>query len=154
MIFKHTWPLILTGQKTQARFLRHAGWHLTGSTLLEWIQSKYDYRCKWQVGLDYAVQQSPTKPAIARIKLLDIREQRLQHISDSDAYEELGDPGHWCAEFASVDFHVYIEPFVEEFNVALFKWLWNSIHAKAPNRWGDNPHVVALTFELVGHDHN
>src|SRR5690606_26680202 len=56
----------------------------------------YPGRVKWVVGRTYAVQPGRGKPAVARIRITDIRQERLQDISwndlEAEGYEVAFDP--------------------------------------------------------------
>ena len=77
----------------------------------------------------------------SRITLLikDIRVERVQDISPSDACEEgiFTGSGHDCV----------VEPPLP-YPVATFKVLWNSINAKRGYGWDVNPWVWVIKFEV------
>jgi len=85
-------------------------------------------RLKWAVGRDYAIQPGRGKPCYVhedkplRIQLLHIHKERLQQISQVDAY---------CEGVETV----------EE-----FRQLWDSIYTEPGLRWIDNPEVWVLDF--------
>lgn len=78
--------------------------------------------------------------AISRTTLIvtDVRVQRLQEISETDAMAEGVDPVLVPPDGGSC-------PHVEG-----FRDLWNSLHAKRPERlWDANPWVCAPTFRVI-----
>ncbi len=90
---------------------------------------KYSYdncRLLYQVGHDYAIQPGRTKGGIGRIRLLDIREERLQDITTEGARAE-GCP-----------------------NRNVFARLWDTLYMRAKlHLWKRNPVVWVYEFELV-----
>lgn len=69
-----------------------------------------------------------------------VRVQRLQDISAEDALAE----GHSTDWSLSQDRQVHLDAARD-----WFMDLWNSLHTKPGERWGDNPWIYALTFEVV-----
>lgn len=146
MIFRQI-PQILRGQKTQTR--RVVKWANEMAVLWDGPDNEYappDYcdevvmvqwgkdgyrkadRSKWAIGRTYAIVPKRGSPAISfyRIRLLGIRRERLQSISEADAKAE------------GVE------------SVEAYKTLWESINGKTVGaRWADNPLVWVLRFELV-----
>lgn len=75
----------------------------------------------------------PRKYSRLTLSVTDVRVQRLQDISDADAWAE----------------GVTLEslPRYEGQGIHLFRDLWDSINGKRPGRaWSDNPWIVAVTF--------
>jgi hypothetical protein len=95
---------------------------------------------KWRVGQTYAVQPGRTKPGIARIRITDIRQERLQEISEEDARAE------GIAPYTMAKGILLPAPPVPRW---AFIELWNSINTRQGTRWADNPLCWCLTFELV-----
>jgi hypothetical protein len=123
MIFQYSHEMVLDGTKTQTRRIVNdeespirVGDKIVGV--------RGARRVKWQVGLTYAAQPGRTKKAIGHIKVISIRQERLQDVSEADAQAE----GFRSRE----DFHR----------------IWSSIHTKHGRRWEDNPLVWVLEFEL------
>lgn len=84
MIFKpNLAQKVLKGEKTQTRRIVKPGEFWDGKTVC-----RPDGAIKWQVGQSYAIQPGRTKAAIGRFKLLDIRRERVQDISEGDAIAE------------------------------------------------------------------
>lgn len=149
MIFKpELAEKILKGEKVQTRRTRKPG---------EWFYNRDDggktvftgTKIKWETGKCYAIQTGRGKPAIGRFRLLDIREELLQDITESGAIAEGVELNHYyCDEGIAPDFLPVhrCDPVGKFFN------LWDSIN-KAPGfRVEDNPTVFALTFEYVGEE--
>ena len=84
MIFKQELAdLILSGDKTVTRRpvkFRHDGWD----------QPRYDcpIPCRYEVGKTYAIQPGRGERAIGRIRILDVRAERLSDIDNVDAANE------------------------------------------------------------------
>jgi hypothetical protein len=140
-------------------------------------------RVKWEVLKTYAVQPGRGKPGAMwghwhdgraiwdlpnsetsswtddwtplRIRLLDIRQERLQDISQEDArvegYPENEDerecphcnalyPTGW---YDGPDLPCICDP------IAWYRELWDAINTRPGTRWADAPLVWALTFEVV-----
>ena len=144
MIFKsELCDKVLSGEKTQTRRLKRENEYFTHGfarqpdSVTRRSETTLDAR-KWVVGRTYAVQPGRGKKAVGRIKLLAIREEPLQDISDDDCYEEGIDPYIIAVEHATFG---AIGPRDE------FKTLWDNINKKPGTRWADNPGVWALTFQ-------
>ena len=72
------------------------------------------------------------------LHVTDVRVQRLQEISETDARAEGVDPLTWPShENAAITNVSYRKPFRD---------LWNNLHGDGA--WADNPWVVALTFTV------
>lgn len=75
----------------------------------------------------------PRKHSRITLSVTDVRVQRLQDISDADAWAE-GVTGRGLSRY-------------EGESIALFRDLWDSINGKRPGRsWADNPWIVAVSF--------
>ena len=96
----------------------------------------YPGRVKWVVGRTYAVQPGRGKPAVARIRITEIRREKLMNISHADAQAE-GYEG------------IYISDALPYADYTNFMDAWNAINRRKGTRWSDNPLVWALTFEVV-----
>lgn len=134
--------LIIAWRKTQTRRVCKPGEKVNSVGLVRMVETAQG-RVKWRVGDDYAVQPGRGKPGAwynrepddwrpLRIRLLDIRQERLQDISQEDVLAEIG----------------AVEPF-EAKHLWQFYEVWNAINTRAGDRWADNPLVWALTFEVV-----
>ena len=103
---------------------------------------------KWQVGRTYAVQPGRGKKAVGRIRITEIRRERVQDISEEDAIAEgiyrHSDPCAWTYTYQGKEgLHFFGRA------VWAFADLWDGIHKKPDTRWADNPETWALTFEVV-----
>lgn len=112
--------------------------------------SRYHSRLKWEVGRTYAVCPGRGKHQVARIRLLGIRDERIQDISYDDiraegikrtgpapietAYLMTG-----TTDISELKFHLFR---------AEFAALWDGINKKAGKFWSDNPEIWVLAFEL------
>jgi hypothetical protein len=77
------------------------------------------------------------------LEVAEVRVQRLQDISETDAIAEGQDwvaPGMW-----SVDRSVAI---IGHDPRAVYAELWDSLHAKPGTTWADNPWIVAVSFAV------
>lgn len=110
MQFLHTWQAILEGRKTQTRRRVKPGdmWSTPLSVVVigrdhgrvidtipsgSWpsgsVYAVYNgSRTVYAVGKTYAVQPGRSKPAIARIRITDIRREDVRQISEEDALAE------------------------------------------------------------------
>ena len=108
----------------------------------------YPGRVKWVVGRTYAVQPGRGKPAVARIRITDIRREHLQNISPLDCALEgiaIQDP------MDQFEGDVGIPYFVEVDRLLLtgYRDVWDRINTRKGTRWQDAPLVWVLTFEVV-----
>lgn len=99
MIFQHTIDKVLSGEKTQTRRRvkpNHVCWadsyDENGATEITDVRVVIDEsrpgRKIYEVGKTYAVQPARGKPAVARIRITDIRREDVRNISDEDALAE------------------------------------------------------------------
>jgi hypothetical protein len=99
-------------------------------------------RLKWQVGRTYAVQTGRGKPAVCRIRLLNLRHEPLHVISLDDLRRE----GVRCDTLPAeppdglIDLTACREA---------YRLTWERINRRAGWRWHDNPQVWVVTFELA-----
>jgi len=166
MIFSHTWKMVLSGQKTVTRRLVKPGEYDTIQPDERWPITDWDKltcevphsqmhlvtvdavytasgRVKWRVGQTYAVQPGRTEKGIARIRLTGIRRERLQDITEEDAWAE------GCYEKIT-DWIEFGEVMQAEYSsVEVYADLWYSIHTAPGTTWADNPEVWVLEFELA-----
>jgi hypothetical protein len=122
-------PEILNRHKRQTRRL-FKFWTPYGGT------EKIAVPCPYKIGYEYGVQPGRGKIQIARILIVDRREEHLQKISDEDLLME------------GIDF-TYIGADQKEIRRNTFVQLWNKLNKQRGSRWEDNPLVWVLTFELV-----
>lgn len=129
---------VMDGAKTQTRrpeqegdtVKRHAG--LGCQTKL--VAVYRNGRLLWEVGKAYAVQPGRGKSAIGRIKLISIRRERVNAISEEDAKAEGVEP------FNSPAIGIVYKP--------AFVSLWNSIYSDGL-AYHTGPMVWVLEFERV-----
>jgi hypothetical protein len=150
MIFQATWEAVLNGTKTETRRICKPGEWLSESKLgapkAVYIGPLPHERLKWMVGYDYAVQPARGQKAVGHIRLLDIRQERLQDIDEAGAKAEGCDVTYY-PEFGA--------GYVTQGNVHQtakqnYRNLWNSIHTRKGERWDDNPLCWVIRFELMG----
>ena len=131
MLFKkELCDLILAEKKTQTRRLVKPLDYVSVDGFSEVLDANYQVRWRW--GKDYAIQPGRGKKQVGRIRITDIRCEKLQSISYEDVIAE------------GVDFEGHSLQ-VAHYN---FARLWDSINKKG-NQWADDPKVWVLTFELV-----
>lgn len=94
--------------------------------------------CQWEVGRTYAVQPGHGKPAVARIRITGIRQERLRDISEEDVLAEGCGLVRWSGE-----------PQEGWPATAGFAEAWDRINTRKGTRWADNPLVWVLDFEVV-----
>jgi hypothetical protein len=71
------------------------------------------------------------------LEITDVRVERLQHISEVDAWAEgVLPPGHSVTRY-------------EGEGIDLYRCLWDSLHAVIGETWGHNPWVWCLTFRRI-----
>lgn len=142
MIFQHTWEAVLAGRKTQTRRLvKGKEWY---SPVMDCVMtSQHNGRMKWWVGQTYAVQPGRGQKAVGRIKLLAIRMERLQAISEADAQAEGCELEAWPPgdDDGPTRFRLNYR--------GQYRKLWDSIYTAPGTRWADSPLVWVLEFELV-----
>jgi hypothetical protein len=103
MIFQHTLPQVLSGQKTQTRRVVKQGDEAVqeGERI---IAVRKGGRTQWEVGKEYAVQPHRNAKAVARIKMLAIRREVARDISAEDVIKEGFDTREAFAEtFARIN---------------------------------------------------
>lgn len=162
--------MIAEGRKTQTRRvckqgeeLRYMLWYnphrLKGA---EYLHGSYQRavvytasgRIKWLLEQEYAVQPGRGKPAVARIRITDIRREHLQDISNDDAYEEgvicpgCGNTG-WMLLRPNNPWSGPSEHPCDCNPVKEYAKVWDAINARPGTLWADNPLVWVLTFEVV-----
>lgn len=133
---------VMAGTKTQTRrIVKEGEYFFTFGNVKTVMQPRLFWNSqyatgvvKWEEGRTYAVCPGRGKPAIGRIRLLSIRKEKLQDISEADALAELG-------------YGLSYNP-SDELPIRDFAYLWDSINPKG-KRWANNPDVWALTFEVV-----
>lgn len=110
----------------------HGGW-LNGSVCVE---PEWTHRALYIIGHTYAVQPGRGKPAVARIRITEIRREKLMNISHADAQAE-GYDG------------IYISDALPYADYTNFMDGWNAINKRKGTRWQDNPLVWVISFEAV-----
>jgi hypothetical protein len=103
-------------------------------------------RLKWRVGQTYAVQPGRTKSGVGRIRITDIRQERLQEISEEDAIAEGCKATYFSVSGNITPWNQPDKPILARDRYAR---LWDSINTRKGIRWEDNQNVWVLTFELV-----
>jgi hypothetical protein len=152
MIFQATWQAVLDGSKSETRRIVKPGEWLSDESALGVPVAVYKKpipyeRLKWQVGRTYAIQPGRGQKAVGRIRLLNIRQERLQDITELEAKAEGVKPYFYPVKISVTPrgleqggYLNYIKP---------YRLLWNTIHTKRGERWDDNPLCWVLRFELV-----
>jgi hypothetical protein len=85
MIFAHTLDKVICGEKWQTRRIVKAG---EAFDLSQQRVRVNDKRTVYEIGKTYAVQPNRGKKAIARIRLTDVRREKIGVISEADARAE------------------------------------------------------------------
>ena len=128
---------ILAGNKTVTRRLVRVGdcGDVAGGVV--WAVRR-DGRPVWKVGGEYAVQPGRGMAAVGRIRMAEIRRERLWDIV----------PGDCIAEGLESD--EGLSPFLRDVDLMeRFEALWNGINKAPGTRHRDNPEVWVLRFEKV-----
>lgn len=101
-------------------------------------------RIKQQVGRDYAIVPKRGLKSIGRYKLLSIRVERVQDISEEDAIAE----GFYLSKYSH--YVTSVLP-LEGFKTAREGYirLWGSINTIKPYRWQDNPLVFVYGIQVL-----
>jgi hypothetical protein len=160
MIFKQVTEII-DGTKTQTRRLVKPDEH---GLKIDGVRQVWTSkgRIKWQIARDYAVQSGRGKPTVMwepesqgyiplRIRITDIRKERVQDISEQDAIAEgitaspMSKSLHKTWQFNTPSHTSYGYSFPADAYAAL----WDSINTKKGTRFSDNPSVWVLTFEVL-----
>jgi hypothetical protein len=133
--------LILQGKKTMTRRLVKEGDHyhlMIGDSI--WAVDDGNDRLKYGTGRTYAVQPGRTAKGIGRVRITNIRRERLQNIGMEDIIAE----GVILNLFTSGDWNDLSRMYTD-------RWiaLWNSINKRKGTRWESDPEVWVLSFELV-----
>lgn len=131
MIFRQSAELVLKRKKWQTRRpvkpgqkLRHVGRH-------RFIFDTRRGRNLYSVGRDYAVQPGRGKPSLGRIRIRDIRVEKVQDISFEDAKAE---------GFKTAGMTPYYSGFLR---------VWLTLYEGTAFAWGKNPPVFVIEFELI-----
>ena len=97
------------------------------------------------------------------LRVTDVRVQRVQEISEGDAFAEGVEPDLQCCGNPDIEYDLSDHgepinprqgdccgsPILASDPRETFRDIWNSINAKRGFGWGDNPWVAAITFEVV-----
>jgi hypothetical protein len=162
VIFQATWEAVLEGRKTETRRICKPGevddrtlccdaaeWPDLHVRIPERISTVYtgtEYgrlTPKWRRNHTYAIQPGRGQKSVGRIRLLDIRQERLQDITEAGAIAE-GCKG-FCFHGVGMG-EVYEDSMTP---IQEYESVWNTIHTRKGERWDDNPAVWVLRFELV-----
>ena len=141
MLFQHTWKYVLDGKKTQTRrpVQSSDAAVLDETNTITQVTRTGDFgppKVLFEVGESYSVQPSVAKKTVGKIKVVAIRREHLQDISESDALQE-----------APVDSS---EGDVAASQLALktFKETWDNKYSNPGQCWDDNPEVWVVEFQL------
>lgn len=128
-------------------------WH-PGVSIHRVVNEGYDRdRTRFEVGKTYAVQPGRGQKSIGRIRLLEIRRERLQEISLEDIEAEgITTPEEFARIWGEAITHSWLEVAYERLKKGdlrnAFRYMWRSIYKK-PHRWEDNPEVWVLVVEPI-----
>lgn len=147
MIFKQI-DEILSGIKTQTRRVVVYGEYSIavdddGTKALYKRGKGGKFRLTYMVGKTYPIIPKRGHKAIEgkRIKVTALRVERLQAITEADAFVE------GCRPFVRVGDSGYNS--VVATAKEMYKRLWESINNTKGVRWDDNPLVAVITFEVM-----
>lgn len=88
MIFQHTWPQVVTAQKTVTRRIISDSEVAIRGNCNRIMEVKHNGRVKWRVGGTYSVQPGRGHSQLARVRLTRITQQLLTRISTDEAIAE------------------------------------------------------------------
>lgn len=144
MIFSRTHEQVLSRDKTQTRRLKKPGDELRRTDGgIPYIYNTITKRIRYCGGRDYAVQPGRSKHGLGKIRITDIRMEKLQKMSLMDAMAESILPEGTTRPDLPTEF---IRGFVQT---------WQRLYLGTPNEWTKNPEVIVLEFELVErYDHH
>ena len=122
------------GTKTQTRRLVKEGDEATYAVPSGEIAQVYrNGKLLWEGYKTYAIQSGRGKKGNGRFRILKIRRESLQDISEADVIAE-GIPKRLNGSVMKQ---------------RAFKHLWDSIHKKSGTRWEDNPENWVLEIEPI-----
>jgi len=146
-----TWQQILDGSQTQMRVVVKPNEDY--DPIFDAVSWGADYRTapriKYYPGQTLAVQPGFGQKQVGRIRIIAIRKEHLQEISEEDALAEGCDYRMYDyvrsydisgGPIADVGYDTPVEVYTER---------WQDNHTKPGTRWADNPVVWVLDFELV-----
>lgn len=142
MIFKQI-DAIRRGVKTQTRREVKAGDTFRENHLCKIVGVYRSGRLLWKVGGVYAIVPKRGMKGIGKIRILEIRRERLQDISEADAIAE-------GVEFEAPFYSVFVGGKRLVFGVSAveaYRELWESINGRGS--WDKNPYVWVICFEVV-----
>ena len=135
MLFQDTWKSVLDGTKTQTRRPAQAGDEAivdedSNITKVTRTGKHGPPKVLFEVGQSSSVQPGPAKKTVGRIKVVAIRRERLQDISEVDALREQP-----------------VTPPEADAALQTLKAGWNKQY-KPGQQWDDNPEVWVIEFQL------
>ena len=138
MIFFHTHEQVLSRDKTQTRRPKKPGDELRRTDGgIPYVYNTITKRIRYCGGRDYAVQPGRSKHGLGKIRLTDIRMEKLLDISIMSAMAEGILPEGTTRPDLPTE---YLRGFI---------LTWERLYKGTPNEWAKNPEVIVLEFELV-----
>jgi len=137
MIFSHGLDeKVLSGQKTQTRRLVQEGDEATYAVPSGEIAQVYRRgKLLWEGYKTYSIQSGRGKKGNGRFRIVKIRIETLQSITEADAKAEGVRKLYRCPQWLPNE------------AILSFKQLWDSIHTKPGTCWAENPEVWVLEIE-------
>jgi hypothetical protein len=89
----------------------------------------------------------PRKYARTFIRIVDVRQELLQNITDEDVIKEGGQVGAFGR--VGLRFHSSEAGRTFPYHQTFFAALWDGLHGTISTSWAANPPVVRLEFELI-----
>lgn len=138
MIFSQSYKEVLNRDKTQTRRLAKPGDELRRSEDgVSYIYNTKTKRVRYCVGRDYAVQPGRSKHGLGKIRVNDLRMEKLLKMSLADAMDECILP----EKTTRPDFPTeYLRGFI----IA-----WERLYGGTKYAWKHNPEVVVISFLLI-----
>jgi hypothetical protein len=89
----------------------------------------------------------PRRVARIFLKITDVKIERLQEITNSEAIAE--GVTKWLGNSYGMNLHIDFDINEGKNAIAIFSHLWDSLNAKRGYSWNSNPWVYCITFEKV-----
>ena len=138
MIFSRTHKQVLSRDKTQTRRPTRPGDELRRSDDgIPYIYNTISKRIRYCAGRDYAVQPGRSKHGLGKIRITDVRMEKLLDISVEGAMAESILPEGTTRPDLPTE---YLRGFII---------YWEQLYGSTNNAWKHNPRVVVLKFELI-----
>ena len=138
MNFSLTHKQVLSRDKTQTRRVTKPGDELRRSNDgIPYIYNTISKRIRYCAGRDYAVQPGRSKHGLGKIRITDVRMEKLLDMNVEDAMAEGILPEGTTRPDLPTE---YLRGFII---------YWEQLYGSTDNAWKHNPRVVVLKFKLI-----